>query len=65
VAKTCFIEGIDPDLYKDFKSACAWFDLSIKEVLTSHMQNIVHDYLVARKIHDKPKIYTHKKGKKK
>jgi len=42
--KTCFIEGIDPKLYKEFKSACAYYELSIKEVLIKHMQNIVDDY---------------------
>jgi len=64
LVKTCFITGIDVELYKDFKTACAYYDLSIKEVLTKHMHNIVEDYRKDRKIHDKPKIYKHVKGKK-
>jgi len=64
LSKTCFIEGINAELYKEFKVACAYFDLSIKVVLTRHMQNIVNDYRKARMIFDKPKVYKHKEKKK-
>ncbi|MBA7494439.1 hypothetical protein ES702_05015 [subsurface metagenome] len=62
--KTCFIEGIDSKLYKDFKAACAYYELSIKEVLVKHMQNIVEDYLKDRSVYDVPKSYKKKGGKK-
>ncbi|MBA7496008.1 hypothetical protein ES702_06605 [subsurface metagenome] len=62
--KTCFITGIDAELYKEFKLACVYYDLSIKAVLTKHMQNIVEDYRKDRAIYYKPEIDKHKKGKK-
>jgi len=49
--------------YKNFKAACAYYELTINEVFIKHMQNIVEDYLRARSEFDKPKIYKHKKGK--
>lgn len=64
MAKTCFITGINAELYKDFKTACAYFDISIKEVLTKHMYSIVKDYQRSRKMFDKPKIYKKVKGEK-
>lgn len=45
MSKTFLIEGIDPKLHKDFKVACAYYGLSMKDVLIQHMRNIVEDYL--------------------
>ena len=45
MAKDYLIKGIDPGLYSQFKTACAYYNLSIKDVLIKHMQNIVDDYM--------------------
>jgi len=63
--KTYLITGVPPDLYKDFKTACAYFDITSKKTLIKHMQNIVDDYIRAIKGIDKPKRHTKKGGKKK
>ena len=42
--KTCFITGIDAELYREFKTACAYFDISIKDTIINHIQNIVNDF---------------------
>ena len=63
--KKYLITGVDPKLYKDFKAACAYYDLSIRHVLINHMQNIVKDYQRARSEFSKRKIYEHKEVKKK
>jgi len=65
MAKDYLIKGVDPTLYKYFKAACAYYELTINEVFVKHMENIVNDYLRAVSEFDKAKVYTHKKGKKK
>lgn len=60
--KEYLLRGIDPGLWKDFKSACAYYGISIKEVLTKHIHNIVDDYRKDRKMYDQPKIYKKEKG---
>jgi len=42
--KTYQITGIEPMLYKNFKAACAYYELTINEVFVKHMRNIVEDY---------------------
>jgi hypothetical protein len=42
-SKTVHLE-IDPDLWKEFKTACAHYDISMKATLIKHIQNIVNDY---------------------
>jgi len=58
------LHDLDRELRKDFKTACAHYGLSMKEVLIRHMQNIVNDYRVAKVYIRKYKSYTEKKGKK-
>jgi len=55
---------VDGETWKDFKAACAWYDISMKATLIKHIQNIVNDYRKARREFDTPTIYTNKKGKK-
>lgn len=62
-SKTVHLE-IDPDLWKEFKTACAHYDISMKATLIKHIQNIVNDYRVSIREFDKPKIYKKVKGKK-
>lgn len=62
--KTYLITDIDPELKKDFKAACAYYNLSIKAVLINHMKSMVKDYKYAMSIFAKPKIYKDVKGKK-
>ena len=62
MVKDMIIQGISEDLKRDFKTACSHFNLSMKETLIRHMQNIVNDYRKARFMIDKPKGYEHQKG---
>ena len=62
--KKYLITGVDPMLYKNFKAACAYYELTEKEVFIKHMRNIVEDYnntLLDRKV----KAHQKKKGVKK
>lgn len=63
--KTYLITGIEPMLYKNFKAACAHYEITERDLLIQHMRNIVEDYLRALSEFKEPEIYTHKKGKKK
>jgi len=63
--KTYQITGIEPMLYKNFKAACAYYELTINEVFIKHMENIVEDHRRALGVFDKPKTYTKKGAKKK
>lgn len=42
--KSYLITDIEPELWKDFKAACAHYDMSIRQTLIKHIQNIVDDY---------------------
>jgi len=65
VEKKYLITGVEPMLYKNFKAACAHYELTINEVFIKHMENIVADYLMAVSEFKQPKIYTKKGAKKK
>jgi len=45
VDKNYLIKGIDQGLYSKFKTACAYYNLSIKNVLIKHMQKTVDDHM--------------------
>ncbi len=62
--KEFLIRDITPELGKDFKAACAYYDLSMKAIFLKHMQNIVDDYIKAIKGSAKPKTYIHRNRKK-
>jgi len=49
LGKTYLLTGIDHDLQRDFKTACVYFDISMKAMLIKHMQNIVNDYRKAKR----------------
>jgi len=38
------LTGIDRKLWREFKSACAHFDISIRATFLRHIQTIVNDY---------------------
>ena len=59
--KKYLITGVDPKLYKDFKTACAYYGITAKATLIKHMENIVNDYLKAI-TKPKPKRRISKKG---
>lgn len=42
--KRFMITKIDPDLWRKFKTACAHYDLSIRDLFINLMENIVSDY---------------------
>lgn len=42
--KRFMITKIDPDLWRKFKTACAYYDFSIRDLFINLMQNIVSDY---------------------
>lgn len=62
--KSYLLEGIDPDLWKDFKSACSFYNTTMKDNFITHILRTVNIYKKDRGIFDKPKIYTNKGGKK-
>lgn len=64
MAKSYIITGIDEVTWKEFKAACAYYDISIRATLIKHIQNIANDYRKDRMMFDKPKIYKDRKGKK-
>lgn len=61
----CFtLTRVDPELWKEFKAACAHYDLYIRDVFIKHIHNIVSDY--KRQMLFKPaSIVKPKKGDKK
>jgi len=38
------LPDIDPNLWREFKAACAHYDISIKAMLLKHIENVVNDY---------------------
>lgn len=60
--KTYLITGIEPELRKDFKSACAYYGTSMRDSFIEHMEKIASDFNIWRwgKGRNKPK---RKKGK--
>lgn len=62
--KTYLITGINPDTWRDFKTACAYYNLSMRATLIKHIENIVNDFRRDRMMHDKPKVYSHRRKKK-
>ena len=58
------IRNIPEDLGNDFKTACAYYTISMKAVLIRHMQNIVNDYRKDVLTIEGPKTYNKKKGDK-
>lgn len=44
VAKEFMIKGLDPELRKKFKAACAWHGKTMKSSIMEYMQTIVSIY---------------------
>lgn len=63
MTKSFTIRGIDPKLYKEFKAACAHYDLIINDVFNKHIYNIVSDYK-RQKQFKPPSIEDSTKGRK-
>jgi len=61
--KTYLITGVEPMLYKNFKAACAHYELTINEVFIKHIEHIVEDYLRAKSEFKDGNIYKLRKGK--
>jgi len=57
------LHDLDRELRKDFKTACAHYGLSMKEVLIRHMQTIVNDYRAESVLGKKSKDYSKKREK--
>lgn len=64
LGKDYLLKGLNRDLQKEFKTACAHFEISMKATLVKHMQNIINEYRKDRLIDHRPKIYKDVKGKK-
>lgn len=58
------LKDLDPQLKREFKAACSYFGLSMKQVLVKHMQNIVNDYRKAKIHPDYPKYIKRRLNKK-
>jgi len=63
VKKSYLIQGIEPTLWKNFKTACAWYEISMRDIFIKHMQNTVSDYMDDKKLHYVPIKDTKKGGK--
>ena len=61
--KTYLITDIDPVTWKDFKAACAHYDISIKATLIKHIQNIVNDYRMQKRFKPPSIVEPKKRGK--
>ncbi|MBA7662270.1 hypothetical protein ES703_70298 [subsurface metagenome] len=55
---------IDPGLWREFKAACAHYDISMKATLIKHIQNIVNDYRMQKRFKPPSIIEPNKKGEK-
>lgn len=64
VKKNYLIIDIEPDLMKEFKSACSFYNTTMRDSFITYMVSTVNFYKKDRGIFDKPKIYTRKGGKK-
>lgn len=63
--KNYSLTGIDPKLHKNFKAACAWYEISIRDTFIKHMENIVSDYMKDKDLHYVPVNDIKKGGKNK
>jgi len=48
------ITNIDPDIHKDFKAACAFYQLDMRKALMKHMEVVVKDWKEALKSGEGP-----------
>jgi len=44
LSKDIQLKNVDPELHREFKTACSHFGISMKDVIVKHMQNIINDY---------------------
>jgi len=44
LSKDIQLKDVDPELHREFKTACSHFGISMKDVIVKHMQNIINDY---------------------
>ena len=44
MSKDIQLKDVDPELHREFKTACSHFCISMKDVIVKHMQNIINDY---------------------
>jgi len=44
VKKKYMLEGIDPELYSEFKAACAHYQVSMKTTFMANIQTVVDEY---------------------
>ena len=56
------IKNVDPGLWKDFKTACAHYGISMRRVLIKHMENISIDYKAQMSNTSKLNTSLNKKG---
>lgn len=64
MSKDLILQNLNPDIHREFKTACSHYGLSMKEVIIRHMQNIINDYRKDKKGLDKPEMSKSKWGKK-
>ena len=62
--KRFMLTKIDPDLWRKFKTACASYDLSIRELFINLMVNIVDDYEKRPSVNFPPILKRRKEPKK-
>jgi len=55
---------IDPGLWREFKAACAHYNISMKAILIKQIQNIVNDYRMQQRGLTNGKKNINRKGNK-
>lgn len=61
-SKSYLLTGIDADLWKDFKAACAHYNISIKDVFFMLIANIVSDHRAHKNLTNYITSVSNKKG---
>jgi len=64
MSKNYIVTNVDHRLWRDFKAACAYYDISIRATFLKHIENTVNDYRVARMSFRKPEPHLKKRGRK-
>jgi len=57
------IKGIDHELWKEFKAACAHYEISMREIFVKQIENVVNDYRIYKMNFGEPETKKLEKGK--
>jgi len=58
------LRDIDPETWKEFKSACAHYNFSMRATLLKHVENIVNDYRIYKRGYQRTTANKERRAKK-